>query len=294
MVAAHREAQEDDEHECPTHAHDQKYPRIRRSTHSGTSACAGESKAGKWGFRSRIGVPSIASSPRTVMPSGSTETRGTTVVPMGLGRSFARCAKIPSSGMSERPRGRRTRCFAGSNEAPWRRAITTTCEKSPSPRRPGRYSGWRRMRDSTEPQSRSTGSVTGARTMPIERSRNAVPSAILGDSRLHERAERLDDLALFGETALRVLREDELPIRDDVEDAVVALDQPGLDSQLTSQRGPQTGGARKIVSARAVGDRDVHRGLLVTARRARSAARRLDWRMPQPAPARRIAPSRGP
>jgi hypothetical protein len=61
---------------------------------------------------------------------------------------------------------------------------------------------------------------------------------------LARRTERLDDLALFGEPPRRVLREDEISVGDDVEDAVVTLDQPGLDSQFPSQRGPQTGGAR--------------------------------------------------
>ena len=63
---------------------------------------------------------------------------------------------------------------------------------------------------------------------------------------------------LFGEPSLRVLREDKVSIGDDVEDAVVAFDQLGFNSQFLRQPGPQTGGARKVVSAYAVRDRDVH------------------------------------
>jgi hypothetical protein len=55
-----------------------------------------------------------------------------------------------------------------------------------------------------------------------------------------------------------MLREDKVPISDDVEDAVVAFDQLGFNSQFLRQPGPQTGGTRKVVSADAIRDRDVH------------------------------------
>jgi hypothetical protein len=55
-----------------------------------------------------------------------------------------------------------------------------------------------------------------------------------------------------------VLREDELPIRDDVEDAVVAPDQLRLDPEVFRESGRQTGGPRVIVSTHAVGDGDLH------------------------------------
>lgn len=75
---------------------------------------------------------------------------------------------------------------------------------------------------------------------------------------LHECAQRLDDLVLFGEPSRRVLRENEVSIRDDVEDAVVALEQLRLNSKFSRQLGPQTGGSRKVVSAHAVRNRDLH------------------------------------
>jgi len=75
---------------------------------------------------------------------------------------------------------------------------------------------------------------------------------------LHEWPQRLNDLVLFWKPARRMLREDEVSICDNVENAVVTLDQSGFDSQLSRQLGPQTGGARKVVSAHAICNRDVH------------------------------------
>jgi hypothetical protein len=48
----------------------------------------------------------------------------------------------------------------------------------------------------------------------------------------HPRAQRSDDLLLFGETTGGVLREHQVPVHQDVEDTVVTLDQPGIDSEL--------------------------------------------------------------
>jgi len=74
----------------------------------------------------------------------------------------------------------------------------------------------------------------------------------------HEGAQRLDDLSLFGEATRGVLREHQVSIRDDVEHAVVTLDQPGLDPEVVGKPGPQTGGPRKVVSTHAIRDRDIH------------------------------------
>ena len=71
--------------------------------------------------------------------------------------------------MSARPRGRRTRWRAGSNDAPCSSATTSTCEKPSRPRSPCRSAGSTTMRASTSPQPSSTGSVTGERTVPIAR-----------------------------------------------------------------------------------------------------------------------------
>ena len=59
-----------------------------------------------------------------------------------------------------------------------------------------------------------------------------------------------------------MLGEDQLTVGHDVEDAVVALDELCLDSQLPGERGLQTGGPREVVSTNAVGDRDLHGTLL--------------------------------
>jgi GNAT superfamily N-acetyltransferase len=55
-----------------------------------------------------------------------------------------------------------------------------------------------------------------------------------------------------------VLRENLLPVGDDVEDATVARDDLGLQAELTLDRSRQTGGLGSIVSTDAIGDGDVH------------------------------------
>ncbi len=57
-----------------------------------------------------------------------------------------------------------------------------------------------------------------------------------------------------------VLRVDAGAVGHDVEDAVGAFDQLGLDTELLLQRGRQTGGLGKEVSSAAVGDGHVHDG----------------------------------
>jgi len=55
-----------------------------------------------------------------------------------------------------------------------------------------------------------------------------------------------------------VLREDELAVGEDVEDAAIAPDELGLDAEPLGERGLQTGGPGPVVSAAAVVDGDLH------------------------------------
>jgi len=59
-----------------------------------------------------------------------------------------------------------------------------------------------------------------------------------------------------------MLRKSELPIDHDVEDAILALDQLRIDTEILGNCGRQTGSLMKIVSRDAVSDRDLHRKLL--------------------------------
>jgi cell division FtsZ-interacting protein ZapD len=65
------------------------------------------------------------------------------------------------------------------------------------------------------------------------------------------------DLAREGKAPDLLLREDELAVQPDVEDAAAALDQLGADAQLLLQLVRQTGGARQVVSGHAVLDGNV-------------------------------------
>jgi hypothetical protein len=78
----------------------------------------------------------------------------------------------------------------------------------------------------------------------------------LGDHRL--------DLALGGEASCLLLREDELAVQLDLEDAAATLDQRGAGPESLLQLIRQTGGAGQIVSSHAILDGDVfgHRRLL--------------------------------
>lgn len=72
------------------------------------------------------------------------------------------------------------------------------------------------------------------------------------------RTQELDDFVLVGELARCVLREHELIVGGYVEDAATALDELGLDAQLLAELRFQTGSAREVASATAVGDRNFH------------------------------------
>jgi len=78
------------------------------------------------------------------------------------------------------------------------------------------------------------------------------------------RPEHRRDLARGGKASCLLLREDELAVQLDLEDAAAALDQRGASSELLLQLVRQTGGAGQIVSSHAILDGDVfgHRRLL--------------------------------
>ena len=63
-----------------------------------------------------------------------------------------------------------------------------------------------------------------------------------------------------------VLRENLLPVDDNVEDAAVAGDDLGLQPELTLNRGRQTGGLWLVVSTDAIGDGDVHTVTMINPR----------------------------
>jgi hypothetical protein len=65
------------------------------------------------------------------------------------------------------------------------------------------------------------------------------------------------DLAGRGEASRSLLREDEIAVDDDVEDASRALDELGPDAESCFQLVRQTGGARQVASSAAVLDGDV-------------------------------------
>ncbi len=70
--------------------------------------------------------------------------------------------------------------------------------------------------------------------------------------------ELREDLVLFREAPGFVLREDQLVVLVDVEDAAVSSDQLGFGSGRLLDPGRQTGGTGQVVSAAAVVDRDGH------------------------------------
>jgi len=83
-----------------------------------------------------------------------------------------------------------------------------------------------------------------------------------------------------------VLREDQLAVRGDVENPVVALDELGLRAERLLDLGRHTAGLRQVVSAHAVGDGDAHgdrhsgSGIILRAVRSRCPLYRM--RFPRP------------
>ena len=68
---------------------------------------------------------------------------------------------------------------------------------------------------------------------------------------------------MIGKSPFGLLGEDQLVIDEDVEDASSALDELGVLACLLLDGGRQTGGPRKIISGRAIRDRDLHRSTLL-------------------------------
>ena len=73
------------------------------------------------------------------------------------------------------------------------------------------------------------------------------------------RREQPRDLAGLREAAGGVLREDEVAVRDDVEDPARARDERHLGAEALLQLGRQTGGAGLVASSGAIRDADVQR-----------------------------------
>ena len=63
---------------------------------------------------------------------------------------------------------------------------------------------------------------------------------------------------MFGKPSTLVFRKNDPAVPDDVENAVVALDQLSVDVQISQDRGRQTGGLRKVVSAHAISNGNGH------------------------------------
>jgi hypothetical protein len=85
--------------------------------------------------------------------------------------------------------------------------------------------------------------------------------------------ELAKDLRIFRKSTFVVLREDELSVDLDVENSTAAGDEFGNDVVVLLDPGRQTGGLRLVVSTRAVGNSDLHRG------RTPSIGWRFRWRI---------------
>ena len=70
--------------------------------------------------------------------------------------------------------------------------------------------------------------------------------------------EGFEDLVVLGEAPFSVLREDDLPVREDVEHASCAVLQDGIDAEFLLDGGRETRSPRFVVSNHAVLDDDVH------------------------------------
>ena len=75
---------------------------------------------------------------------------------------------------------------------------------------------------------------------------------------LRQGSDSAHNLAVFRKPALRVLREDQPAIGDNVKHPVITSDQFRFDTEFSGERGLQTGGSGKVVSADAVRNRDLH------------------------------------
>src|SRR5438067_2493594 len=71
-------------------------------------------------------------------------------------------------------------------------------------------------------------------------------------------SEFFEDLALGGEAAFVLLREDRFPVDGDDEDSAAAAHDLAVDAELSFDLSRQTGGSGKVVSNPAVVDSNVH------------------------------------
>jgi hypothetical protein len=71
-------------------------------------------------------------------------------------------------------------------------------------------------------------------------------------------AQSLNDLGSVRKAAFAVLGKNHDTINGNIENAAAAFDEFGLHSELLKNIGLQTGGARQIISTRAIFDRDMH------------------------------------
>jgi len=67
-------------------------------------------------------------------------------------------------------------------------------------------------------------------------------------------AKKLKNFVIPREATDLMLRKDELPIHDNIKDAVATFDQLRLDAELIRDSCRQTGGLREIVSGYAIGN----------------------------------------
>jgi hypothetical protein len=82
------------------------------------------------------------------------------------------------------------------------------------------------------------------------------------DGQAAPRVDQVTDFVGAGKRVGLVLGVHQLVIDLDVEDALVALLDFGVDAVALLELGRQTGGRREVVSLGAVGDPDLHGGLL--------------------------------
>lgn len=102
---------------------------------------------------------------------------------------------------------------------------------------------------------------------------HALPNAMHVPKASLQLAQRLKDFIGTRVTPLAVLREHELAVGRDVEDAATSLHELGLDAQSLPDLGRQTDGAWQVVSGHAVGDGDFHAERTMESRFSRASSR---------------------
>jgi len=70
--------------------------------------------------------------------------------------------------------------------------------------------------------------------------------------------QELENLLIFRKLTALLLGEERFAVRNDLENTAVATNQLGLDTELLSQGGRQTGGPWQVVSMPAIFDRYLH------------------------------------